>query len=75
MLKAQLSKERLKHFVLLVGVELARIEVPHPYGGAPGKQPTLTMSLQFIRWAFYLSIYKPANLRLNRKQRRQNHLH
>lgn len=73
MIKAQLSKEKLKGVGLMFGVEFSSIKVQHPRNTTYGMQPTLTIGCRLIRWAFYLSVYRPANLKLNRKERRAIH--
>lgn len=75
MIKAQFSKEKLNGYGLVVGFEFANVKVQHPYRSWSENQPTFTFAFRIWKWQFYLMIYKPANVTLNRKQRRANKLH
>lgn len=74
MLKAQFARERLDGYAMAVGIEFVKIKVKHPYRNLTENQPTLTLALTLVKWAFYLMIYKPAKLKFNRAERRANHL-
>lgn len=75
MLKAQFSKERLDGYGVAIGAEFVIIKVQHPYNRfLQESQPTFAITFRFLRWQFFLMIYKPANIKLNRAQRRANHL-
>lgn len=75
MFKAQFTKERLDGYGVAIGAEFCNVKVKHPYIAkyfVP--QPTLTLALRVWQWSFYMMIYKPANIKLNRAQRRANHM-
>lgn len=72
MLKAQFSHERVQGIGLGFVIEGARIKVQHPYNSIKAVQPTFTIALRFCHWQLYFMVYKPAELALNRKQRRAN---
>lgn len=75
MIKIQCSSRVGRDICFSIGVEFARINVPHPRQGVPGQQPTLTFGVSIWRWSGYIMFYRPANLTLNRKQRRSLKLH
>lgn len=75
MLKAQFSHERVQGIGLGFVVEGARIKIQHPYNYIKVNQPTFTVAIRFYHWQYYFMVYKPANVALNRKQRRANKLH
>ena len=75
MLKTLFTLERRKGFSLGFGVECANVEVQHPTRNYTEKQPTLTVVLLFFCWSLYFMVYKPAKIRLNRKERRANKLY
>lgn len=74
MLKAQFSRERVQGIGLGFVIEGARIEVQHPYNSSKAVQPTFTIAIRFYHWQLYFMVYRPANMALNRKQRRANKL-
>lgn len=76
MFKAQFAKERLDGYGVAIGAEFVIVKVQHPYNKfLKESQPTFAMTLRFLRWQLFMMIYKPANIKLNRAQRRANHLH
>lgn len=75
MLKANFTKEKLDGYGVAVGFEFVNVKVTHPYRSETLKQPTFSAVLRLLKWQFYLMIYKPANVTLNRKQRRANKFH
>ena len=75
MFKANFTKEKLDGYGLAVGIEFVNVKINHPYRSETLKQPTFSAVLRVLRWQFYLMIYKPINVALNRKQRRANKLH
>lgn len=75
MLKANFSKEKLDGYGVAVGVEFVNVKVKLPYRSETLKQPTLSAVLRLLKWQFYLMVYKPANVTLNRKQRQANKFH
>lgn len=74
MLKAQFSKERLDGYGVAAGAEFCNVKVRHPYRNDHGVQPTFCVTLRIWRWQWYFMVYKPAQIRLNRKERRANNL-
>lgn len=75
MIKAQFTKEQVQGFGLGLAIEFCRVKVQSPYKGVTHSQPTFTLAMRFAKWQFYLIIYKPANVTLNRHDRRRLHIH
>lgn len=74
MIKIQFTQEFTKDYSLILGMSFNNIEVPHPTKCVDLKQPTLTLSLSVWHWSGYMMIYKPANIALNRHDRRRFHI-
>lgn len=74
MLKANFSKQKLNGYGVAVGVEFVNVVVKRPYRSETLKQFTFSAVLRLLKWQFYLVVYKPANVTLNRMQRRANKL-
>ena len=74
MIKIQFAQEITKDYALILGVSFTNVEVPHPNKYVHPKQPTLTLSLSVWNWSGYMMIYKPANIALNRHDRRRFHI-
>lgn len=74
MIKILFSQEFTKDYALFLGVCFNNFEIPHPNKYVHPKQPTLTLSLSVWHWSGYMSIYKPANVALNRHDRRRFHI-
>lgn len=75
MIKSQLTTERVRGFGLGLAVEFCSVKVPSPYKGVNHSQPTFTLAVRFWKWQVYLIIYRPANVALNRHDRRRLHIH
>lgn len=75
MIKAQITHETVSGFGLGLALEFAAVKVPSPYKRVTAKQPTFTIALRFWKWQVYLIIYRPANVGLNRHDRRRLHIH
>lgn len=75
MIKANFTKEKLDGYGVAFGFEFVNVKVEHPYRSMKLKQPTFSAVLRLLKWQFYLMIYKPANVTLNRKQSRANKFH
>ena len=75
MIKSQLTTERVPGFGLGIAVELCSVKVPTPYKGVTHSQPTFTLAIRFWKWQVYFIIYRPANVALNRHDRRRFHIH
>lgn len=50
------------------------VKIKHPYHKYDVKQPSFIISLRFLFWDFYVMVYKPAKIMLNRAERRANHM-
>ena len=74
MIKIQFAQEFTKDYALILGVSFTNVEVQHPNKYVHPKQPTLTFSLSVWHWSGYMMIYKPANIALNRHDRRRFHI-
>lgn len=74
MIKIQFAQEISQDYSLILGVSFNSIEIPHPNYHLHPKQPTLTLSLSVWHWIGYMMIYKPANIALNRHDRRRFHI-
>lgn len=75
MIKAQFTKEQVPGFGLGLAIEFSSVKIPAPYKGVNYSQPTFTLAVRFAKWQFYLIVYKPANVALNRHDRRRLHIH
>ena len=50
------------------------IKVKHPFHKYDVKQPSFIITLRFLFWDFYMMVYKPAKIPLNRAERRALHM-
>lgn len=75
MIKAQFTQSKVQGYGLALGIEFAKVKVRHPYHKYDVNQPTFTLALRILKREYYIIIYKPATIRLNRAERRANHLH
>lgn len=55
-------------------ISFLRVKVWHPYRKMNMKQPSFIITLRFLFWDFYIMVYKPAKIALNRAERRANHM-
>lgn len=74
LLKADWSIDHFDGFGLGLSVTFINVPVPHPYRKIELKQRSLIFVLRFYHWDVFFMIYKPANVALNRQERRANHL-
>lgn len=75
MIKAQFAKSKVQGYGLALGIEFAMVKVRHPYHKYDVNQPTFTLAVRLLKREYFFMVYKPANIRLNRAERRANHLH
>ena len=74
MIKIRFTQEFTKDYALLLGVYFTNVVLPHPNWYVNPKQPTLTLELSVWHWSGYMMIYKPANVAMNRHDRRRFHI-
>ena len=55
-------------------IQFENVKVWHPYRKMNVKQPSFIINLRFLFWDFYVMVYKPAKIALNRAERRANHM-
>lgn len=52
----------------------SNLKFKHPYRKVDVNQPSMIMMLRFLSWGFYIMVYKPGKIALNRAERRANHM-
>lgn len=74
MYKASFSKKKLHLWSFGLTIQAGRDFITHPYRNYKIFYPICAIIFMFAKWSFTMSVYKPANVMLNRAERRANHM-
>lgn len=74
MIKFQFEKKKLHLFSLGLNMQCGRDFIPHPYHLGKCTYPIFAVILMLAYWSLTLSVFQPPIIKLNRAQRRANHL-